>query len=275
MTIQAEIDEYLRTGHADTCGSAWPGNTIMDKAPRAKKERTEALVAEVQRRAASCTITHDISYIDTVALTRSKVEPMVRGLFPVGEQDLVLSVLERSVVFVTAETLAPVLLAARWPRTAWKVANLYLASIGADMLADDAPDIVGMSEETTCYVSLAYFAEEDPFADFVVHEAAHVFHNCKRTMVDLPEKRKQEWLLPIAFRKRETFAYACEAYSRIVTRGDNLKERSRLAEEYGARFNPADDRVDAEELFDIVTEAAGARNGWKRILGRCRLQPGR
>ena len=275
MTIQAEIDEYLRTGHADLGGAAWPGNTIADQAPRAKRDRTDALVAEVQRRAASCTITHDISHIDTVALTRSKVEPMVRGLFPVAEQDLVLSVLERSVVFITAETLAPVLLAARWPRTAWKLANLYLASIGADLLADDAPDIVGMSEETTCYVSPAYFAEEDPFADFVVHEAAHIFHNCKRTMIGLPEKRRQEWLLPIAFRQRETFAYACEAYSRILARGGNLLEGRSLAEEYGARFIPADDRVDAEELSDIVTEAAGARNGWKRILSRYRLQPGR
>ena len=269
MTIQAEIDTYLRTGHADMSGAAWPGNTIGDKAPRAKLERTDALVAEVQRRASSCIITHDISHVDTVALTRSKVEPMVRGLFPADEQDLVLSVLERSVVFITAETLAPVLMSARWPRTAWKLANLYLASIGADLLADDAPDIVGMSEETTCYVSPAYFAEEDPFADFVVHEAAHIFHNCKRTMIGLPEKRRQEWLLPIAFRRRETFAYACEAYSRILTRGGNLMERRLLAEEYGARFSPTDDRVNAEELLDIVTEAASARNGWKRILRRC------
>ena len=47
------------------------------------------------------------------------------------------------------------------------------------MLGEDAPNLVGLSEETTCYVSPEYFAEDDPFADFIVHEAAHIFHNCK------------------------------------------------------------------------------------------------
>ncbi|XYI02075.1 hypothetical protein ACMHYB_20790 [Sorangium sp. So ce1128] len=36
---------------------------------------------------------------------------------------------------------------------------------------------------TACCVSPAYFHENDPFADFIVHEAAHVFHNCKRKTV--------------------------------------------------------------------------------------------
>jgi hypothetical protein len=47
--------------------------------------------------------------------------------------------------------------------------------MGAPLLGPDAPKIVGLTEETTCYVSLAYFREGDPFADFVVHEAAHIF----------------------------------------------------------------------------------------------------
>jgi hypothetical protein len=34
--------------------------------------------------------------------------------------------------------------------------------------------------------------------------------------IGLPETRTREWLLPIDFRKRETFGYACEAYARIV-----------------------------------------------------------
>lgn len=38
---------------------------------------------------------------------------------------------------------------------------------------------------------------------------------------------------------------------------------------------PGDDRVDADEYIDILREAVGARNGWKRILNRCSedLQP--
>ncbi len=54
--------------------------------------------------------------------------------------------------------------------------NLYLASIGADLLGEDAPRVVGVSEETTCYVSPEYFTEDDPLCDFIVHEAAHIFH---------------------------------------------------------------------------------------------------
>ena len=85
--------------------------------------------------------------------------------------------------------------------------------------------VVGMSEETTCYVSLAHFAEEDEFADYVVHEAAHVFHNTKRRTAGLPETRRRQWLLPIAFEKRETFAFACERYSRILKLGKRPADR--------------------------------------------------
>ena len=127
--------------------------------------------------------------------------------------------LARSVVFLTPDNIEAILRAARWPGTAWDLANLYLASFGAELLSDEAPDIVGLGQETTSYVSIAYFAGAGRFDDFLVHEAAHVFHNCKRATVGLPHTRRREWLLQIDFRKRETFAYACEAYSRILELG--------------------------------------------------------
>jgi hypothetical protein len=76
-------------------------------------------------------------------------------------------------------------------------------------------------------------------------------------------------LLEIEFRKRETLAYSCEAFSRIRALGRTTAERRRLVEEYaeGAAF--ADERVDLEEVVDGLREAVDARNGWKRILGRC------
>jgi hypothetical protein len=43
------------------------------------------------------------------------------------------------------------------------------------------------------------YEEKDPYADFVVHEMAHIFHNCKRRTVGLKQTRKREWLLDIAF----------------------------------------------------------------------------
>jgi hypothetical protein len=208
--------------------------------------------------------------LDTTSFTLGKVEPLVRGLFPPRERGPVLDLLAHSVVFLTPKNIEQVLLNCRWPNTAWNLANLYLTSIGAELLSDDAPQLVGLSEETTCFVSLAYFAEQDPFADFVVHEAAHIFHNCKRTTAGLPETRRREWLLDIDFRKRETFAYSCEVYARIVEQGSSPQERVKLSQEYcQGRRNLPDERVDANEVTDIVGKASAARNGWKVILGRC------
>lgn len=94
-----------------------------------------------------------------------------------------------------------------------------------------------------------------------VHEAAHIFHNCKRRTVGLHETRRKEWLLDIEFAKRETFAYSCEAYARIVGRAKNATERRDLAAEYGSKRRISADRVDPKEVASIVAEAANARNG--------------
>jgi hypothetical protein len=194
---------------------------------------------------------------------------MVKGLFPAKEREVILGLLEKSLVFLTQDNIEHVLREERWPSTAWNLANLYLGSIGADCLNGNPSDLVGLSQETTCYVAMTYFSEDDPFADFVVHEAAHVFHNWKREFVGLPHTRYREWLLQIDFAKREGFAYACEAYHRIVERGVSPTDRTRLLAEYADSGVPTTDRVDQEELVGILAEAVAARNGWKRILSRC------
>jgi len=137
------------------------------------------------------------------------------------------------------------------------------------LLGDDAPCLVGVSEETTCYVSTDYFSQDDPFADFIVHEAAHIFHNCKRAIVGLRQTRRREWLLDIEYRKRETFAYSCEAYARLIERRKKPVERRALAEQYTRTTRISDERVDAAEVASIIQAAAEARNGWKLILERC------
>jgi hypothetical protein len=177
--------------------------------------------------------------------------------------------LGRSVVFLTPATIDAVLERQAWLGTAWNLANLYLESFDAELLAEDAPRLVGLSEETTCYLSAAYFSAEGRFDDFLVHEAAHIFHNCKRGTIGLRETRKREWLLEIDFAKRETFAYACEAYSRIFELGENPRARRTLLSEHEQGPMPADGRVNADEYLDILREAVAARNGWKHILQRC------
>lgn len=266
-TIADEIARYLRTGAADMDGWAWPGD-FMERCRRQHADLRSALVDEVRRLTKGCThepVPEDVG----VAFTRAKVEPMVRGLFSKVEQDVVLATLEKSVVYVTSSTIEPLILNHSWDRSAWDLANLYLLSVGAELLGKEAPRLVGLSEETTCYVSPEYFAEEDPFADFIVHEVAHIFHNCKRRTIGLRETRTKEWLLDIEYRQRETFAYSCEAYACIVARAKSPAERRELAAEYGSERRISEERVDPAAVATIVVEAASARNGWKVILARC------
>jgi hypothetical protein len=92
--------------------------------------------------------------------------------------------------------------------------------------------------------------------------------------VGLRETRTKEWLLNIDYRKRETFAYSCEAYARVLERAKTPADRRALAKEYGSAVRISEEHVDPAEVASIVAEAAAARNGWKVLLARC-APPGR
>jgi hypothetical protein len=266
-TIADELERYVRTGDTDIMHTAWSGG-FMERVHRAHDDLRGELLRRVHQ-LANGRMHHPVPGGDAKGLTRSNVEPMVRGLFPRAEQDLILAKLEKSVVFLTRANIDSILLAEGFHRAAWDLANLYLSSVGADLLSDTAPAIVGLSQETTCFVSAEYFAEQDQFADFVVHEVAHIFHNCKRSALGLRETRTKEWLLPIDFQERETFAYSCEAHACILRRAKSAPERRALADEYARTVRVPDKRVDSKAVADIVREAAESRNGWKVISSRC------
>jgi hypothetical protein len=265
--VTAEIERYLLTGTSDPLSAAWPGN-IVERGIRANHELRHSLVRAVRQRETkqTCELPRDF---DPLRLTRTKVEPMVRGLFPRDEQQVVLSMLERSVVFPISENIETILLQESFDSSAWTLANLYLEGIGAELLSEDAPSLDGFSQDTTCYVSPQYFREDHRFADFIVHEAAHVFHNCKRSTLGLNETRSKVWLLDVEYRRRETFAYSCEAYSRILELGRCPADRQALADEFGLTVSIADERADDHEVARIVRAATAARNGWKLILAEC------
>lgn len=265
----AEVQRYLDTGDHDSAFAGWPGDNFIDSARKGSATLREALNAQVRSRTASRKLSPAAASRPVNGLTLTKVSPMVAGLFPQAEAPAVLGMLERSVVFLTPANIEEVLRTTRWLRTAWSLANLYLVSVGAERLSDEAPEIVGLSQETTCYVSPSYFDEQDPFADFVVHETAHIFHNCNRGTIGLPQTRRREWLLDVDFGRRETFAYACEAYSRIAALATTAKGRREALARHADGPLPGDPSVDADEYLDILHEAAQARNGWKRILQRC------
>ncbi|HXJ42291.1 MAG TPA: hypothetical protein VNH18_23630 [Bryobacteraceae bacterium] len=265
--VADEVERYLLTGSSDPVYDAWPGN-IMERATRGHDELRAALISAVRLREVKTP--HAIpAGLDAVALTRAKVEPMVDGLFPGAERNVVLAMLEKSVIFLTSENIETVLLEESFNHSAWTLANLYLAGLGAELLSQDAPNLVGVSQNTTCYVSPQYFHEGDRFADFIVHEAAHVFHNCKRGRLGLRETRSRVWLLDIEYRKRETFAYSCETYARILELGIRPAERQALAGEFSRTVCISDERADGDEVAHIVRTAVAARNGWKVILAQC------
>jgi len=267
--VADEVRRFIATGASDPLFSAWDGRDIMDRMERGNRELLAALVDEVRRRAGMTAMPGRLDGIDLAALTRRKVEPMVRGLFPKAEQDAVLALVERSVVVVTLDTLESAVAACADPGSAWDLANLFLGSVGAELLSKDAPQILGFSEGTTCFVSLDCFRHDEPFTDVVVHEVAHVFHNCRRRMAGLTETRPREWLLDIDYRKRETFAYACEAYARILARAARAADRRALAGEFSGSAI-ADSRAEPAEVADLVREACSQRYGWKAILAHCR-----
>jgi len=264
-----EIDCYLRSGKHDALFQAWPGANFLECAQHGTAALRQALISTVRSRTAHATVPKELLELDVTALTRKAVESMVRGLFPKDEQAAVLEVLAGSVIFLTPSNIESVLSKMQWLGTAWDLGNLYLGGFDGELLSEDAPNLVGLSIETTCYVSVAYFQQESRFDDFVVHEAAHIFHNCKRETVGLREIRGRESLLDIDFAKRETFAYACEVYSRIVELGDGPEERRLLLSEYLQGPMPVEGEVDVDEYVDILNEAVKAGNGWRRIQQRC------
>jgi hypothetical protein len=264
-----EVDRYLFSGDSDSWSAVWSGSSFVERERQGNAALRGALIAAVRERTSHVAAATFLEGIDLPTFSRTKLSPLVCGLFPSAEREVVLGAMESSIVFLTPETIAAVLESAPWLATAWKLANLYLASVDAELLSDDAPRILGLSEETTCYLSLEYFRTCNRFDDYVVHEAAHIFHNCKRATVGLPETRYREWLLDIDFAKRETFAYACEAYSRILELGATRQARNSLLDELEQEGMPPDERVAGDEYVDILREAIAARNGWKHIRERC------
>jgi hypothetical protein len=269
MTPKQAIRRYLRTGQYDEVFRQWRGANIVEQCRQGKADLRDALLAEVRRRTAGKPVPFDLPQLDLPTFTRKKIEPMIRGLFPRSEQETVLEALRRSVVFLTPETIEQVLRGERWMTTAWRLANLYLGSLGLELLGPKATPILGLSEELTCYVSMEYFAPKNRFDDFVIHEVAHVFHNCKRRTIGLPEGRRKEWLQNIDFSKRETFAYACEVYSRILELASSPAKRRELLDGHAAKRLHGRNRAERREMLSILREAVEARNGWKRILARC------
>jgi hypothetical protein len=268
---QRDIRALLRSGDDDNMfAEGWPGNDFFERHAARKAAMGAALLAAVEQGEHGLSAPSIPDGHDGLAFARRKLEPMVKGLFPGSERAAVLTTLEKSVVFLTGTAVRGVIAASGFWHSKWNVANIYLGSLGAPLLSREAEDLAGLSESTTCYVSLSYFAHQRPFADYVIHEAAHIFHNCKRERLGLRSTRCREWLLDIAFAKRELFAYACETYGRILERARTPADRRSLASRFAVEGpTTPDESVEHAQVVDLVARACCARNGWKVILAAC------
>jgi hypothetical protein len=112
---------------------------------------------------------------------------------------------------------------------------------------------------------------DDPYSDVVVHEAAHLLHYLKPEHYGLHVRRGQERFVDVEFRHRELFAYACEAYSRVVLQGERRKRISFADKMRADAFSFARDEF--ESVVELVIAGAAARNGWRVIRKATVISP--
>jgi hypothetical protein len=105
---KAAIEQYLCTGEHDALFRAWAGETFTARARQGDLALRAALIALVKSRTGRALVPEELANLDVVSFTRTKVGPMVRGFFPKAEQQPILDVLARSVVFLTAASLSSV-----------------------------------------------------------------------------------------------------------------------------------------------------------------------
>ena len=109
------------------------------------------------------------------------------------------------------------------------------------------------------------YQTKDPYSDVVVHEAAHMLHYLKPRHYGLHVGRHQERFEDVEFRHYELFAFAREAYSRVVRHGGRRSRISFAAQMPEGAFSLP--RNQMEELAAPVLKASHARNGWRVIRG--------
>ena len=101
------IQRYLRTGDYEDVLHHWAGENALVSAALGHAALLDALIADVRTRTADAIVPTGPADLDLAALTRSKVQPMVIGLFPPNERAAVLDILGRAIVVLTPVNSRP------------------------------------------------------------------------------------------------------------------------------------------------------------------------
>ena len=260
------IERFLRTGE-ETWEGAGSGRFSLaqfkeDEAyTRAAKTALQNLLDLVAELLPAEAQASPLVSPDTI---RQRIEPMVSGLVQADWRGVALrEITARTFILnlpgtrmaVEAE-LSTCFMGSAW-RVLWSLFEDYRLkpddiNVGCDGLAGDY-----------AHVRWSAYQTDDPYSDVVVHEAAHMLHYLKPSHYGFEVRRGQERFVDIEFCHRELFAYASEAYSRVILHGER-KSRIAIAEKMqdGAFSFP---RAELADVAALVLEAARARNGWRVI----------
>jgi len=195
---------------------------------------------------------------------RRRIDPMVKGLVQSDWQDIALRELTaRTFVlnFQGARAAIEAEFSTCYMGSAWQILWALFGDYGLkpDEIEVECDGIAG----DFAHARWSAYQTKDPYGDVVVHEAAHLLHYLKPGHYGLHVRRGQERFVDVEFCHRELFAFACEAYSRVVLHRER-KSRISFAEKMleGAFSFP---RSQIQQVAALVLRAARARNGWRAI----------
>jgi hypothetical protein len=195
---------------------------------------------------------------------RSRINPMVKGLVQSDWQEIaLLELTARTFVlnFKGAKAAIDAEFSTCYMGSAWQILWALFGDYGLkpDEIRVECDGIAG----DFAHARWSAYETTDPYSDVVVHEAAHLLHYLKPGHYGLHVRRGQERFVDVEFCHRELFAFACEAYSRVVLHGER-KARISFAErmQEGAFSFP---RGQLQEVAALVLDAARARYGWRVI----------
>ena len=269
-TIAGEIERYLRTGDADIDARAWPGD-FFERAeapgrrpsrrarPRGASARERALARAGARERRRRPHARQSRADGARPLPARRAGRRARDPREVGRLRH-----ERQHRAASSSTHG-------WDRSAWDLANLYLLSVGAELLGEEAARIVG-HERGDDLLRLAGLLRRGRSVRRLHRPRgrAHLPQLQAAQTIGLRETRHEG----VAARHRvpeardvRVLVRGVRAHARACEDARRSGARSRSSTARSARIS--DERVDPAEVASIVAEAATARNGWKVILARC------
>lgn len=221
--------------------STRPGPAASWKlANRAHENLRGALVRAVKR------LNHaPVCESDLVSLTRAKLRADGAHIVSSRRAGRGAGNEEQSVVFVTSASIDALLLKRDFEHSAWTIANLYLASLGAELLGEDAiPSPALLSTRLRAFFTTG---SAPPSASLRRERRS----GCPTSSI-------------ASGRPLRTRAKPIRAYS---SAGRVAERDARRRRTYGRVVRISEERVDAA-VAGVVREAAAARNGWKVTLAR-------